>query len=56
MPRGPRLDAPGVLHNVMVRSIEHRQLFLSRTDSEDFVRRLAGSLRAAGATLYAWSV
>ena len=27
MPRGPRLDAPGVLHHVMVRGIERRPLF-----------------------------
>ena len=26
MPRGPRLDAPGVLHHVMARGIERRKL------------------------------
>ena len=27
MPLGPRLDAPGVLHRVMVRDIEPRPIF-----------------------------
>ncbi len=32
MPRGPRLDAPGVLQHVMARGIERRKLFLDNHD------------------------
>ena len=40
MPRGPRLDAPGTLHHVMVRGIERRRIFESDRDREDFRNRL----------------
>jgi len=39
MPRQPRLDAPGVLHHVMLRGIERRAIFRDDTDRADFVRR-----------------
>ncbi len=48
MPRGPRLDAPGVLHHVMVRGIERRAPFRDDRDRDEFVRRLA-ELAASGA-------
>jgi REP-associated tyrosine transposase len=41
MPRQARLDAPGVLHHVMVRGIERRALFRDDADRPDFVARLA---------------
>jgi len=31
MPRGARLDAPGVLHHVMVRGIERRTIWTAAT-------------------------
>jgi len=40
MPRGPRLDAPGVLHHVMIRGIERRTLFIDDDDRLDFLSRL----------------
>lgn len=40
MPRGPRLDAPDVLHHVMARGLERRRIFQDDHDREDFVRRL----------------
>lgn len=43
MPRGPRLDAPGVLHHVMARGIDRQPIFLDDRDRDDFVRR--GSTR-----------
>lgn len=56
MPRGPRLDAPGVLHHVMVRGIERRPLFRDDRDRDDFLRRL-GSLAESGTlTVYAWAL
>lgn len=56
MPRGPRLDAPGVLHHVMVRGIERRPLFRDDRDRDDFLRRL-GSLAGSGTLIvYAWAL
>ncbi len=56
MPRGPRLDAPGVLHHVMARGIERRAIFRDDTDRADFVRRLAALAQAGGITVYAWAL
>lgn len=39
MPRTARLDAPGVLHHVMIRGIERRKIFRNNIDREDFVTR-----------------
>ena len=42
MPRGPRLDAPGVLHHVMGRGLERRAIFRDERDRRDSVQQLAG--------------
>ena len=55
MPRQPRLDAPGVLHHVMIRGIERRKIFLTDQDREDFLRRLADLLPRTGTACYAWA-
>jgi len=56
MPRGPRLDAPGVVHHVMVRGIEQREVFQHDDDRADFVRRLARLLPDTQTTCLAWCV
>ena len=56
MPRGPRLDAPGTLHHVMVRGIERRPIFRDDQDRADFVRRVAGLVEAGAVTVYAWAL
>ncbi len=56
MPRGLRLDAPGVLHHVMVRGIERRAIFRTDTDREDFVAHLAALAEAGAVTVYAWAL
>jgi putative transposase len=56
MPRGPRLDAPGVLHHVMVRGIERRDIFRTDTDREDFVTRLAALAEAGAVSVFAWAL
>jgi REP element-mobilizing transposase RayT len=56
MPRGPRLDAPGVLHHVMARGIERREIFEDDADRQAFVVRLEGALRHTGGAVYAWCV
>ena len=56
MPRGPRLDAPGVLHHVMARGIMRHAIFRDNRDRDDFVRRL-GALASFGAfQVYAWAL
>lgn len=40
MPRGPRVDAPGAVHHVMVRGIERRAIFLDTEDYEVFLALL----------------
>jgi REP element-mobilizing transposase RayT len=56
MPRGPRLDAPGVLHHVMVRGIEGRSIFRDDRDREDLLTRLAALVKTTGLTVYAWAL
>jgi hypothetical protein len=41
MPRGPRLDAPGTLHHVIVRGIEKRVIVDGNKDRKDFVTRMS---------------
>ena len=55
MPRGPRLDAPGLLHHVMVRGIERRAIFRDDRDRTDFLRRPAAMVEANVLTVYAWA-
>ncbi|MDP3030325.1 MAG: hypothetical protein Q8O04_12730 [Deltaproteobacteria bacterium] len=37
MPRLARLDAPGVLHHIMIRGIGRRKIFRNDEDREDFL-------------------
>ena len=54
MPRLARLDAPGVLHHIMIRGIERRKIFLNQNDYEDFIERLAMLLPEMKTACYAW--
>ncbi len=56
MPRGPRLDAPGVLHHVMARGIDRQPIFLDDRDRDDFVRRVAALATAGKVLIYAWAL
>ena len=40
MPRQPRLDAPGLLHHVIIRGIEKCPIVEDETDRLGFVSRL----------------
>ena len=55
MPRLARLDAPGVLHHIMIRGIERRKIFLDNKDREDFLDRLSNLLPETETTCYAWA-
>lgn len=55
MPRQPRLDAPGVLHHVLVRGLERHAIFRDDVDRADFVARLAALAESGALTIYAWA-
>ena len=40
MARAGRLDAPGVVHHIMIRGIERRNIFRDDTDREECLARL----------------
>lgn len=54
MPRGPRLDAPGVLPHVMARAGDRQLLFRDDHDREDFVQRIATLADVRSLIVYAW--
>src|SRR4030043_586400 len=56
MARGPRLDAPGSLHHVIVRGIERRRIFETEKDREDFLDRLEIVVTEGKATCFAWAL
>ncbi len=56
MSRGPRLDAPGALHHVIVRGIEGRRIFLTERDREDWVERLAVVAPQTELAVLAWAM
>jgi putative transposase len=57
MPRQARLDIPGLIHHVMARGIEGREIFHTDSDREFFLKRMADVLADHGApTLYAWAL
>jgi putative transposase len=54
MPRHARLDAPGVLHHIIVRGIERRMIFRDDEDRDNFVSRTAKVFTDTGTPCYAW--
>jgi putative transposase len=57
MPRQGRLDVPGLVHHVMARGIEGRDIFSNNADREEFLGRLADIISSQGGpSLYAWTL
>lgn len=56
MPRKPRLDAPGALHHVIARGIEQREIFQSRDDYQDFLKRLEEITKNDQIQILAWTL
>ena len=54
MPRLARLDSPGVLHHIMIRGIERRNIFRIAKDRKDFLDRLSILLPEAQMSCYPW--
>ncbi|MEA3544874.1 MAG: transposase, partial [Thermodesulfobacteriota bacterium] len=48
-------DAPGVLHHVMIRGIERRNIFRSKKAREDFLQRLGQLIPETGTHCYGWA-
>ena len=56
MPRLARLDAPGILHHIMIRGIERRKIFRDAKDRESFLERLGNLLLETKTSCYAWAL
>ena len=56
MPRLARLDAPGVLHHIMIHGIERRNIFRDNKDRDNFIERLAKLLPETRTACYAWAL
>lgn len=56
MPRLARLDAPGVLHHVIIRGIERRRIFRDSKDQDDFLARFGDLIPITGTVCYAWAL
>src|SRR4030042_6721072 len=56
MPRLARLDAPGVLHHVIIRGIERRNIFKDNKDRDNLLERLATLLSETQTACYAWAL
>ena len=48
MPWQARLDAPGILHHVMVRGMEGCPIFLEDQDRQEFVSRISELVEKTG--------
>jgi hypothetical protein len=54
MPRLARLDAPGVLHHIIIRGIERRVIFKDDLDRENFLERMSNLIPETQSVCYAW--
>jgi REP element-mobilizing transposase RayT len=54
MPRLARLEAPGVLHYIIIRGIERRGIFKDDFDLENFLARLSRLVPQTQSICYAW--
>ena len=54
MARRARLDAPGILHHVMVRGIEGCPIFRDEQDRDGFVSRIRQRVKKTGTKILAW--
>lgn len=56
MPRLARLDAPGVLHHIIIRGIERRKIFGDDQDKDNLIDRLSILLPETQTACYAWAL
>lgn len=56
MPRGPRLDAPGTLHHVIIRGSNRGLIFNDNDDRNAFVNRMGTLAQTTETKIYAWAL
>jgi len=56
MPRKARIDAPGALHHLIVRGIEHRRIFSDDQDRDNFIKRLGAVITETETFCFAWAL
>ena len=56
MPRQARLDSPGILHHVIVRGIEKRNIVDDKYDRSNMVSRLGELAEETKTGIYAWAL
>jgi REP element-mobilizing transposase RayT len=56
MPRAARLDAPGVLHHIIIRGIEGRKIFRDAKDRENLLECLGSLFLETKTACYAWAL
>lgn len=56
MPRKARIDAPGALHHIIVRSIERRKIIYSDEDRDNFLTRMGVVLTETATPCFAWAL
>jgi putative transposase len=56
MPRKARIDAPGALHDVIVRGIERGKIFRSYYDRKNFMNRIGELIAETQRDCFAWAL
>ena len=56
MPRKARIDAPGAIHHIICRGIEHCEIFRDDADRDSFVERLGRVILETQTSCYGWSL
>ena len=56
MPRTARIDAPNLLHHVIARGIERRDIFLDDDDRRNFLERLSTLFAETSTRCFAWAL
>ena len=56
MPRLARLDAPGIVHHVIIRGIERRKIFKDNKDRDNLLERISGLIPRTNTACYAWAL
>ncbi|MDP2644335.1 MAG: transposase [Desulfobacterales bacterium] len=56
MPRKSRIDAPGALHHIIGRGIDHNNIFNDHKDRDNFLERLGIILEETRTECFAWAL
>jgi REP element-mobilizing transposase RayT len=56
MPRCARLDAPNIVHHIIIRGIEKKDIFLDDKDRDSFIARCEKVLSDTKTSCYAWAL